>query len=147
MALVTPDRFNTLKAKVKSECARRKYTSNGNSVANFADADYDYNIIPASGKVIHQEHKDKLIEPMNAIHDGNGTTGVGIIDDDDLITMETNIIIYENTAIDDHSKTDCDSACTGLCYTTCENGCYTSCTGTCSNQCTTTCTGTCKDGC
>lgn len=94
MALVTPDRFNVLKAKVKSECARRKYTSNGKSVANFSDADYDYSVVPAKGKVINREHKDKLVEPMNAINNKYGITGPLVIDDDVLIDLETDIITY-----------------------------------------------------
>ena len=85
MALVSAARYNELKAKIKAECQRRKYTSGGSSVETYGGTSYDYTTAPATGGKVLQEHKDKLITPMNAIKNENGTTGAGKILDSELI--------------------------------------------------------------
>ena len=56
--------FIALKARVKAECARRKYTG---SVETYASSAYDYTVVPTSGGVVLPEHVNKLVVPMNAI--------------------------------------------------------------------------------
>ena len=43
--------------------------------------------------------------------------------------------------------TNCNSACTGLCYTTCDNECSQSCTTTCWSRCGNACTSSCGNQC
>lgn len=157
MSMISADRLNTLKAKVKAECLRRQYTG---SVAAYGGTAYDYTVAPATGGVARKEHYEKLAVPMNAINatDTPATDGARIISESEIAAMETKVAAYAQRSIYDTSGTDCSASCTGMCYsctscTSCSgcSGCgdaCTSCTGCsgCSGSCTDACTGSCS-GC
>ena len=63
--------FIALKARVKAECARRKYTG---SVETYASSKYDYTVTPTDGGLVLPEHVNKLITPLNAIASTGLTT-------------------------------------------------------------------------
>lgn len=56
--------FVSLKARVKAEMNRRRYSG---SLTSYAGTAYDYTENPTSGGVIKPEHANKLIIPVNAI--------------------------------------------------------------------------------
>ena len=140
--------FIAIKARVKAECARRKY--NG-SVEAYAGSSYDYTIIPQDGKVPLPEHFNKIIVPMNAmVNTGRSKTQNGYVVRamNDIDTALTKLEGIAETA----KNGGCKSSCTGLCQGTCASGC-TSCTGSCTNACTsctggcTSCSGNCSTSC
>lgn len=161
MSMISADRLNTLKAKVKAECLRRQYTG---SVAAYGGAAYDYTVAPATGGVARKEHYEKLAVPMNAINatDTPATDGARIISESEIAAMETKVAAYALRSIYDTSGTDCSASCTGMCYsctscTSCSgcSGCGDACTGCtgcgggCAGGCTScsSCTGSCSDVC
>ena len=162
--------FTDLKAKVKAECARRKYVG---SVANYASSSWDYNTTPATGKIVSKEHYTKLIEPLLAINnkvlvDGQkvnlpSASSTRIVDsDNELYRMDTLVTLLATRTINNHSATDCNSQCTGTCTASCVtdclgtcsdgcsgcgSGCETSCYGSCANYCSVRCSSGCQNGC
>ena len=64
-SIVDIDRLTKLKAKVKAECLRRKYTD---SVENYGSSTYDFSNNPTVGGVIKREYYDKNATPLNAIN-------------------------------------------------------------------------------
>ena len=130
--------FIAIKARVKAECARRKY--NG-SVESYAGSSYDYTVTPTEGDVPLPEHFNKIIVPMNAIvnigrtQTQNGYLVRAMSDIDAALTTLEGI---SETA----SNGGCKASCTGLCQGTCTTGC----TG-CSNTCKDGCKGSCVGGC
>lgn len=154
MSLISAERFNELKARVKAECTRRAYAGAATgsiSVADYAGTDYDYTVEPASGTTIRQEHRDKIATPLNAINSGTIPMASGqlIISDDDLLSMETFTTTLESRRYSDSSGTDCSGGCTGMCYG-CQGTCYDSCSGcgdSCSNNCSGDCGGDCQGNC
>lgn len=143
MALITADRFKSLKAAVKAECQRRKYTG---SVETYGGTDYDYSVTPAAGKIVAKEHSEKNVVPMNAINSSEfpiPSSYENIITESDIATMEAKVATWASREVGsdaDNSASDCAASCTGLCH---------SCTGNCVSGCTgcTGCTGTCEGGC
>ena len=134
--------FIAIKARVKAECARRKY--NG-SVASYAGSNYDYTVTPADDNVPLPEHFNKIIVPMNAmVNTGRTQTQSGFLVRamNDINTALTMLEAISETA----ASSGCKSSCTGLCQGTCTTGC-TGCTGTCSGGCGSGCTGSCKNSC
>lgn len=151
MALITADRFNSLKAAVKAECQRRKYTG---SVEAYGGTAYDYSVAPASGKTVTEEHSEKNVVPMNAINSSAfpiPTSYENIITETDIAAMETKVAAWATREVGsdaDNSASDCAASCTGLCHSctgNCVSGC-SSCTGSCTGSCTETCSGKCS-GC
>lgn len=147
--------FIAIKARVKAECARRKY--NG-SVASYAGSSYDYTVTPQDGKVPLPEHFNKIIVPMNAmVNTGRSQTQNGYLVRamNDIDTSLTKLEGIAATA----SNGGCKSSCTGLCQGTCTTGCGGTCSGTCSGTsscscgnncsgvCSSNCAGTCKNSC
>ena len=143
--------FNDLKARVKSECLRRKY--NG-SVAQYGDAAYDYTNIPSTGQLPLPEHLNKIIVPLNAIRNtGITETQSGFLVRDISYCEQ---LIGELEAIEqDAANSGCSASCTGLCQGTCTEtctsgctgGCKSGCKGSCKNGCKTSCTWECGGGC
>lgn len=134
--------FIAIKARVKAECARRKY--NG-SVASYAGSSYDYTVTPQEGNVPLAEHFNKIITPLNAITDtGRTTTGNGyrVREIYDVEQKLTALEAIEITA----ASSGCKSSCTGLCQGTCTTGC-TGCTSTCGSSCGSSCNVACSVGC
>lgn len=133
--------FNLIKARVKAECARRKYVG---SVASYASADYDYAEIPTQGENVLPEHWNKIIIPMNQIMDTGFTTKESGDVVQQLLTLSNLLGQLENEATDG-AVSSCRSTCTGLCVGACSSGCM-GCTGGCASTCSQSCTGGCS-GC
>lgn len=134
--------FIAIKARVKAECARRKY--NG-SVEQYSQSAYDYTVIPQDGNVPLPEHFNKIIVPLNAIADTGRTqtqSGYFVRALNDIDTILINLESIEDTA----SSSGCKASCTGLCQGTCTTGC-TGCTGGCSGSCVSGCSYGCSGVC
>lgn len=134
--------FIAIKARVKAECARRKY--NG-SVESYAGSNYDYTVTPQDGNVPLPEHFNKIIVPMNAmVNTGRSQTQNG------YLVRAMNDIDSALTALESITETasssGCKASCTGLCQGTCTTGC-TGCTGGCSGSCGGSCSSGCSGGC
>lgn len=145
MAIITAERLTALKAKVKAECQRRKYTG---SVASYGGTAYDYTDAPAAGKQIKKEHYEKLAVPVNAIVGGLPTDGARVVTEAELAAMETEVTrlaAISATA----SNAGCKASCTGLCQGACATGCGGACAGGCKGTCKTGCSGCtgCGDSC
>lgn len=149
-SIISPDRFNDLKAKVKAECQRRAYVG---SVTDYAGTAYDYTNTPTSQSIISKEHYEKIAVPLNAISGDVPTDGARIISEAEMATMETKATTLAAISLNvAQANTGCAASCTGLCST----GCYDSCTGctscsgcggSCSYNCSTGCSGSCGDAC
>lgn len=156
MGVIKAERFTALKAKVKAECLRRSHSG---SVAGYGGAAYDYTVVPAAGKAIRQEHRDKLSGPLSAINSSQipATSGAKTVSEAELSAMETKAAAWAARSVTDQSGSDCRSGCTGMCYTGCTTGCSgcgSGCPGSCSGcgsgcptGCSSSCTGGCKGGC
>lgn len=134
--------FIAIKARVKAECARRKY--NG-SVESYAGSSYDYTVTPQDGNVPLPEHFNKIIVPMNAIVDtGRQQTQNG------YLVRSMSVINSALTALESIEETaassGCSASCTGLCQGTCTTGC-TGCTSACRTSCSGSCGTSCSKGC
>lgn len=146
MNLIEPSRIIELKARVKAECARRKYVG---SVAEYSEAGYDFIETPIVDQKVLEEHYRQLAVPMNAINSNNTPDVIGIdreITEEDFAKMEDYITRYESREIYDTSPTDCSSSCTGTCTVDCTGGCGSGCSGTCRGRCSGSCRGGCR-GC
>ena len=64
-SIIDINRLTKLKAKVKAECLRRKYTG---SVESYGSSSYDFSNTPSEGGVIKREYYDKNATPLNAIN-------------------------------------------------------------------------------
>lgn len=134
--------FIALKARIKAECARRKY--NG-SVEKYASSAYDYTVTPVAGNHPLPEHYNKIIVPFNNLSGSNlPTKNVGNVVPY-LSTVSSQLAVLESYQPTDGSS-GCKSSCTGLCQGTCTTGC-TGCTGDCTGTCSNTCTGSCSNSC
>ena len=135
--------FISLKARIKAECARRKY--NG-SVASYASSQYDYTITPSAGDAPRPEHYNKIIIPFNAITGRNLSTKAN---DDIIPSLEDVSDTLETLEATDvrSSNTGCNASCTGLCKGTCTGNCSSGCTGTCTGGCGSNCSGGCTGSC
>lgn len=140
MPILKAERLNALKAKVKAEMLRRNQSG---SVASYGGTAYDYTVTPAVGKVVLQEHLDKLSVPMAAVNADAvpGKTGKRVITESELANLETRVALWAARSLSDQSGSDCKSGCTGTCYT----GCTTGCSG-CGSGCPGSCSG-CGSGC
>lgn len=143
--------FINLKARVKAECARRKY--NG-SVASYATATYDYTVVPSAGTVPLPEHFNKIITPMNAmVNTGLSTVSSGSLVvqlasiSSALSTLEAKDVTASNAGCKSSCTGLCQGTCTGTCISGCSSGCKGSCKGSCSGSCANQCIDTCKDVC
>lgn len=140
--------FINLKARIKAECARRKY--NG-SVASYANSSYDYTVVPTAGNNVLPEHYNKIIVPYNALAGTNYSKKKAGDIVPALKEISDNLAVLESKSPTSPSS-GCKSSCTGLCQGTCASGC-TSCTGSCTNACTsctggcTSCSGNCSTSC
>lgn len=163
-SIISPDRFNDLKAKVKAECQRRAYVG---SVTDYASTVYDYTNAPTSKNVISKEHYEKIAVPLNAISGDVSTDGARIINEAEMATMETKATTLAAISLNvAQANTGCAASCTGLCSTGCYNACTsctscsgcggcdgscwgdcTGCSGTCWNVCQNSCDGGCTGSC
>lgn len=153
--LLTTDAIN-LKAKVKAEMKRRKYSG---SVASYGGTAYDFTTTPTNNSAVKGEHLKKNLEPMQAVNGSGLPTYPGKLTRAGQEAMEAKIDAWETRSASDRSGTDCASGCTGMCYTGCESGCYgcgsgcaddcdgcDGCSG-CGSGCADSCSGDCDAGC
>lgn len=157
MSIISAERFTTLKAAVKAECARRKYTG---SVASYADTAYDFTSAPEDGVTIDQEHYEKIAVPLYAILGKTAPDPDRVVSEKEIAEMESQVATLANYAVVG-SSSGCGSSCTGLCAGGCASGCSgcsgscsggcsgcSGCGGSCSNSCSGSCSGGCSsDGC
>ena len=131
--------FNLIKARVKAECARRKYVG---SIASYASEEYDYTITPIPGENVLPEHWNKIVIPMNQISD----TGFTVKESGDVVPSLlalSNLLGQFESERTDGTVSSCRSTCTGLCVGACSSGCM-GCTGGCASTCAQSCTGGCS---
>lgn len=141
MALVDAERFVKLKARVKAECLRRKFTG---SISDFGGSEFNFKNQPQKGHLVDTEHYQKLSVPLSKINEDDipSLEGNRIISDAEMTQMEAAVTRYETRSMSDTTRGDCKTSCTGACHTACSS----TCTGGCGQRCSGTCTGGCS-GC
>ena len=147
-SIVDIDRLTKLKAKVKAECLRRKYTG---SVENYGSSTYDFSNNPTVGGVIRKEYYDKNATPLNAINNtlvpkANITNTENVALNDEIYNMDYQVSAWMTTDKTNKNHSDCAVSCTGLCLS-CTGSCTSGCSGTCSVICGQNCSGGCSGGC
>ena len=147
-SIVDIDRLTKLKAKVKAECLRRKYTG---SVENYGSSTYDFSNNPTVGGVIKREYYDKNATPLNAINNtlvpkANITNTENVALNDEIYNMDYQVSAWMTTDKTNKNHSDCAVSCTGLCLS-CTGSCTSGCSGTCSVICGQNCSGGCSGGC
>ena len=147
-SIVDIDRLTKLKAKVKAECLRRKYTG---SVENYGSSTYDFSNNPTVGGVIGREYYDKNATPLNAINNNlvpkaNITNAENVALNDEIYNMDYQVSAWMTTDKTNKDHSDCENSCTGLCLS-CTGSCTSGCSNTCRANCANDCTGVCGDGC
>lgn len=147
-SIVDIDRLTKLKAKVKAECLRRKYTG---SVENYGSSTYDFSNNPTVGGVIKREYYDKNATPLNAINNtlvpkANITNTENVALNDEIYNMDYQVSAWMTTDKTNKDHSDCANSCTGLCLS-CTGSCTSGCSNTCRANCANDCTGVCGDGC
>lgn len=153
MNIVNSDRINNLKAQVKEECLKRIYVSstpNSTSVQSYGGASYDYSTTPANGTIIKEEHREKIVVPLNAINNKfKLTENQKVVDEEDVAALEAFILTcQQQKKVDKNAANNaCSGGCTGYCYSTCTGECSGSCSGSCSSTCSGSCSGTCSNTC
>lgn len=144
MAIVGPDRYNELKARVKAECLRR---CNVGDISKYAGPEYDYTIVPANGTSVLHEHRNKIVVPLNAINsDVIKLDPQYIISEEDLLILEAFITSLESRTKEDNNS-DCNASCTGLCSSSCSGSCSGGCSGNCDGDCEGGCDAVCAHSC
>ena len=147
-SIVDIDRLTKLKAKVKAECLRRKYTG---SVENYGSSTYDFSNNPTVGGVIGREYYDKNATPLNAINNNlvpkaNITNAENVALNDEIYNMDYQVSAWMTTDKTNKDHSDCANSCTGLCLS-CTGSCTSGCSNTCRANCANDCTGVCGNGC
>ena len=147
-SIVDIDRLTKLKAKVKAECLRRKYTG---SVENYGSSTYDFSNNTTVGGVIRKEYYDKNATPLNAINNNlvpkaNITNAENVALNDEIYNMDYQVSAWMTTDKTNKDHSDCANSCTGLCLS-CTGSCTSGCSNTCRANCANDCTGVCGDGC
>ena len=147
-SIVDIDRLTKLKAKVKAECLRRKYTG---SVENYGSSTYAFSNNPTVGGVIKKEYYDKNATPLNAINNNlvpkaNITDAENVALNNEIYNMDYQVSAWMTTDKTNKDHSDCANSCTGLCLS-CTGSCTSGCSGTCSVICGQNCSGKCSGGC
>lgn len=142
--------YISLKARIKKEVLRRKYTG---TVETYGSSTYDFTVTPVVGADVKIEHYNKINTPTRAINPSGLLTDVSIKDAiRDVSTLDAKVTIFESKKLTSSSSdTGCSSSCTGLCSTTCTGTCSTGCTSCtgcsgCGSACSSNCTG-CTNSC
>lgn len=157
---MTASQIVALKAAVKAEMLRRKYTG---SVTAYGSSEYDFTTPPVTGTQVLTEHGVKIINPILAIKD---VPGLEPAIEGDPIPESFN---YNNlnTIIQNLAKepvyggtSTCKASCTGLCKggcdstcagcsgcTSCWDNCWAACTNDCLNSCWSSCADSCSSSC
>lgn len=145
MAMITAERLNALKEKVKAECLRRCYTG---SVADYGGSAYDFTSAAASGNRIASEHYEKNAVPLNAISGDIPTSVPRVASEAEIAAMEEKVVSLASIG-NQASNSGCAASCTGLCQGGCSGSCSgcSGCGGACSYSCTGSCSGSCTGSC
>lgn len=137
--MITPSETIELKRRIKAEMARR----NGyGSLAEFADASYDFNVQPAYGEKTLVEHGAKTIDLLLQICDHGD---LALVKENNPIptSFDSSLLDYVNLLAaeprtgDPAEHSSCRSHCSGLCAGSCVgqcNGCQ-GCTASCGSGC------------
>lgn len=139
--------FISLKARVKAEMQRRKYTG---SLTKYAGAEWDYVVQPTAGGKLLPEHYNKIIEPLNAIAPTGFDTPITQGDHAIAIKVAVDKLAEYEKKTPSSGANDCAVSCSGRCTTSCGSDCNISCGGCsstcsgCSSTCNDTCSGTCS---
>lgn len=142
---VAPDDYISIKAKVKTEMARRNGTG---SVSKYAGSSYDYTVIPTTEDEIALEHIEKIKVPLDAVNSITNPIKDNVIVKE-LATTDAHLTVLSSIAVTaSQANSGCAASCTGLCTSGCKSGCSgcSGCGTSCSYDCSTTCSGTCT-GC
>lgn len=153
---ITASSFTDIKAKVKAEMQRRKYTG---SVSSYGGTAYDYTTTPVAGEKVLDEHIEKIKTPLDAVN-SNTNPIKDKLTIKELETTDAHITYLKSAGLTSSSaNTGCMASCTGLCSTGCSStcsgctGCSGSCSGSCSGGCSgcsgcgSGCSGSCSGGC
>lgn len=107
-----------LKARVKAECLRRCHTG---SVAEYGGEKYEYTNSPTEDHTVDVEHYEKLALPLSKIHSEKvpSLDGRRIVFDEDITEFEAALTLFETRPMTDKTWGDCETSCTGACYTGC----------------------------
>ena len=91
---------------------------------------------------------EKLALPLSKIHSEKvpSLDGRRIVFDEDITEFEAALTLFETRPMTDKTRGDCETSCTGACYTGCSGDCTGGCETTCSGECQGSCTG-CGSGC
>lgn len=134
--------FISLKARVKAEMQRRKYSGD---LTKYAGAEWDYVVQPTAGGKLLPEHYNKIIEPLNAIAPTGFDTPVAQGDHAVAIKVAVDKLAeYEKKSMS--GANDCAVSCSGRCTTSCGSNCNATCGG-CGYSCGVDCSGGCNGGC
>ena len=134
--------FTELKNLVKNEIKRRSNSNSVGSMKAYNGSSYNYTTIPEKGRIIKNEHIQKITKPLDAITGKNTTpSSESTVLSLTLSTATASVGNLSGISATSHN-TGCKSSCSGLCST----GCYSGCTG-CGNNCTGSCTGNCNGSC
>ena len=125
--------FESLRARVEAECARRSKTST---------IPYTKDTIARGNKAMAAE-LNHILQPLNTIN--SDIVGMTEVNEGQLIKaidkLDSVMKVFEGSTDQQTTGSGCKAGCMGLCM-----GCSGSCTGTCTNTCTS-CSGTCTDSC
>lgn len=150
MSYITPQRIIDLKAKVKAECQRRRYT--GRIDNTYGSATYDFTTVPTAGGLVLQEQHDKISIPLSAINSDNVPANTSpshqLARESEIANMEAWVTSWSKISVQANttSASGCKTSCTGLCASCTSCTSCSGCSGTCTGTCTGSCTGSC-DGC
>lgn len=139
--------FTTLKNLVKKEINRRSNSNSVGSMEAYNGSSYNYTTIPGKGRIIKNEHIQKITKPLDAVNGGKLTPNTDTIVYADQITNATSVVSSlssKSVTASSRANTGCKSSCSGLCYTGCYSGC-SGCSGGCSGSCDGGCEKTCAD--
>lgn len=133
-SIITASDFTSLKTRVNSEMARRKYTGSLTK--------YNTSVSVSKGGTITTAQGDSIVDGVRAINTSglpaSPSSGAKIVS---LNTLSTKLTDYASRALVGKNS-GCASSCSGLCQ-----GCNNTCTGSCSGSCSGSCTGSCTGGC
>ena len=93
-------------------------------------------------------HISEPTRPYSKIHSEKvpSLDGRRIVFDEDITEFEAALTLFETRPMTDKTRGDCETSCTGACYTGCSGDCTGGCETTCSGECQGSCTG-CGSGC
>ena len=145
--IITSEKLNELKTKVRNEMKRRGATEHSASLTQYGGSSWDYSNTPKAGSPIIDEHVQKIIDPLLHVND--------FLYDNSLKANQSGIEMSIDRAekfVDSLAKissTNTNSGCRGSCMGLCSEACTGQCTGcsSCSGGCSTSCGKSCGSNC